>query len=124
MHLPYLEGLIHLVGGITRLLGADADYAAGAAAWPPTRCSGRWSAGSGPAWPCPARGSPFEAGVGAVARRGRSCPGLAAASWLGAFAARLGSPVPGLPAGLTHAFPSPAQATPGRGWLVAGIEGA
>jgi hypothetical protein len=48
---------------------------------------------------------------------------VAAARWLGAFAARLGSPVPGLPAGLTHAFPEPAEVTPAR-LAAAGIEGA
>ena len=60
----------------------------------------------------PGAWSPFEAGVGAVARRGRDA--VAATRWLGAFAARLGSPVPGLPGGLTHAFPEPAEVTPAR----------
>jgi AraC-like DNA-binding protein len=31
VHLPYWEGLIHLVGRISRLLGADTEHAAGAA---------------------------------------------------------------------------------------------
>ncbi|MGH3411098.1 MAG: DNA-3-methyladenine glycosylase 2 family protein, partial [Streptosporangiaceae bacterium] len=69
----------------------------------------------------PGAWSPFEAGLGAVARRGRDP--VAAARWLGALAARLGSPVPGLPAGLTHAFPEPAEVTPAR-LAAAGIEGA
>ena len=50
--------------------------------------------------------------MGAVARRGRDA--VAAARWLGAFAARLGSPVPGLPGRLTHAFPEPAEVTLAR----------
>ena len=39
---------------------------------------------------------------------------MAAARWLEAFVARLGTPVPGLPGGLTHAFPDPAEVTPAR----------
>ncbi len=120
VHLPYWEGLIHLVGRITRLLGADADYAAGAAALAADPVLGPL-VGRRPGLVVPGAWSSFEAGVGAVARRGRDP--VAAASWLGAFAARLGSPVPGLPAGLTHAFPEPAEVTPAR-LAVAGIGGA
>ena len=120
VHLPYWEGLIHLVGRIARLLGADADYAAGAAALAADPVLGPL-VGRRPGLAVPGAWSPFEAGVGAVARRGRDA--VAAARWLGAFAARLGSPVPGLPGGLTHAFPEPAEVTPAR-LAAAGLEDA
>jgi AraC family transcriptional regulator, regulatory protein of adaptative response / DNA-3-methyladenine glycosylase II len=100
LHLPYWEGLIHVTGRISGLLGADAGSDAGAAAL------GAWS--------------PFEDGVRAIASRGRDA--AAAARWLGAFTARLGPPVPGLPGGLTHTFPEPGAVTPG-GLAAAGIEG-
>jgi AraC family transcriptional regulator of adaptative response / DNA-3-methyladenine glycosylase II len=97
LHLPYWEGLIHLVGRIAGMLGADADQRPGLAV------PGAWTS--------------FEAGVGAIARRGRD--GGAAARWLGSFAASLGTPVPGLPGGLTHAFP---EAVTLSGLASAGIE--
>lgn len=106
LHLPYWEGLIHLTGRISGLLGADAgpdafDLASGA--------------GALVAW------TPFEDGVRAIARRGRDT--AAATRWLGAFAAGLGTTVPGLPGGLTRTFPEAGAVTPG-GLAAAGIEGA
>ena len=92
LHLPYWEGLIHLVGRIAGLLGADADQRPGLAG------PGAWTE--------------FEAEVGAIARHGRDA--VAAARWLGSFAATLGPPVPGLPGGLTHAFPAADAVTPER----------
>ncbi|HEX3490683.1 MAG TPA: helix-turn-helix domain-containing protein [Streptosporangiaceae bacterium] len=92
LHLPYWEGLIHLVGRIARLLGADDDQRPGLAG------PGAWT--------------PFEAGVLDIAGQGRDA--AAAARWLGSFAARLGPPVPGLPGGLTHAFPEPGAVTLSR----------
>src|SRR5580692_5406223 len=70
VHLPYWEGLIHLVGRITRLLGADADYAAGTAALADDPVRGAL-VGRRPGRAAPGAWSPFEAGVGALARRGR-----------------------------------------------------
>ena len=81
VHLPYWEGLIHVVDRIGRLLGVDADHAIA------------------PGW------TAFEDGVHGILS-GRE-PRL-----LAAFASRLGRPVPGLPDGLTHAFPDPSAATP------------
>jgi AraC family transcriptional regulator of adaptative response / DNA-3-methyladenine glycosylase II len=83
-HLPYWEGLIHLVGRVGRLLGIDTDQA------------GAWS--------------PFEIGVWAILSRGPG-PGSAASS-LEAIVTSLGTPVPGLPGGLTHTFPGPEAVTP------------
>jgi AraC family transcriptional regulator, regulatory protein of adaptative response / DNA-3-methyladenine glycosylase II len=76
LHLPYWEGLIHVVSNIALLVGAETGYPA--VAW-----------------------SPFEASVADIVSR----PGM------GALVDALGSPVPGLPAGLTHTFPVPAALT-------------
>jgi AraC family transcriptional regulator of adaptative response / DNA-3-methyladenine glycosylase II len=120
LHLPYWEGLIHLVGRISRLLGADAEHAAGSAALAADPVLGPL-ARQRPGLVVPGAWSPFEAGVGAIARRGREAG--ATARWLGSFAAGLGMPVPGLPDGLTHTFPEPGTVTP-AGLAAAGIEGA
>ena len=71
-----------------------------------TPCWDPWSPAA-PASPCQARGIPFEVGVSAIlsARPDRD-------RLLEAFVTRLGTPVPGLPDGLTHTFPEPAQVTP------------
>jgi AraC family transcriptional regulator of adaptative response / DNA-3-methyladenine glycosylase II len=100
LHLPYWEGLIHLVGRIAGLLGADDDQRPGLAV------PGAWT--------------PFEAEVVAIARQHRD--DAAAARWLGWFATRLGTPAPGLPTGLTHAFPE-AKAVTLSQLLSAGIGG-
>lgn len=80
VHLPYWEGLIHVVDRIGRLLGVDADHAIA------------------PGW------TSFEAGVCDILSG--SEPGL-----LALFVDRLGTAVPGLPDGLTHAFPDPSAVT-------------
>jgi len=84
-HLPYWEGLIHLVDRAGQLLGVDS---AGVAA-------GAWS--------------PFEAGVSAILSGQPDRDRL-----LEAFVGQLGTPVPGLPEGLTHTFPDPATVTSDR----------
>jgi AraC family transcriptional regulator of adaptative response / DNA-3-methyladenine glycosylase II len=94
-HLPYWEGVIHVVARAARLVGADLDPVAARAALaedpllgplvrqrPGVRVPGVWT--------------PFEAAVAAVA-------GPAEA---GALARKHGVPVPGLSHGLTHVFPS------------------
>ena len=81
-HLPYWEGLIHVVERVGRLLGVDDDHAGGA-----------WNA--------------FEAGVRTILADGQSDRDRLVA----VFIAGLGTPVPGLPARLTHAFPDPAVVT-------------
>jgi AraC family transcriptional regulator, regulatory protein of adaptative response / DNA-3-methyladenine glycosylase II len=92
LHLPYWEGLIHLVDRVGLLLGAEGDHAAGVmvARHPGLAVPGAWN--------------PFEAGVSAILSDRDSM--------LEAFVARLGTPVPGLPDGLTHTFPDPARVTP------------
>ena len=79
VHLPYWEGLIHLVDRVGQLLGVFTGDGV----------PGTWNL--------------FEAGVWAILS-GR--PDL-----LKAFVTRLGTPVPGLPDGLTHTFPDPAAVT-------------
>ena len=86
-HLPYWEGLIHVVDRVGLLLGVERDYSAGVAAW-----------------------SSFEAGVSAILSGLTVGPGRD--RLLGTFVARLGTPVPGLPAGLAYTFPDPARVTP------------
>jgi AraC family transcriptional regulator of adaptative response / DNA-3-methyladenine glycosylase II len=83
-HLPYWEGLIHVVDRAGLLLGVESDRFAGAAAW-----------------------NRFEAGVSAIFAGRPDRDRL-----LGAFVTRLGTPVPGLPEGLGYTFPDPARVTP------------
>jgi AraC family transcriptional regulator of adaptative response / DNA-3-methyladenine glycosylase II len=92
-HLPYWEGLIHLVDRVGRLLGIDSDHCAGGAA-PGLLVPGPWN--------------PFELGVWTILSGGRP------SRLLEDFVTHLGTPVPGLPAGLTHTFPDPAAVTPDR----------
>jgi AraC family transcriptional regulator of adaptative response / DNA-3-methyladenine glycosylase II len=80
-HLPFWEGLIHVVSRVSQLLGTDADG--------PALLPGAWNS--------------FEADVRAILR-GRD-------DLLTMFVAWLGTPVPGLPDGLTHTFPDPAEVT-------------
>jgi AraC family transcriptional regulator, regulatory protein of adaptative response / DNA-3-methyladenine glycosylase II len=120
LHLPYWEGLIHLVGRISRLLGADTEQAAGAAELAADPVLGPL-ARQRPGLVVPGVWTTFEAGVEAIARRGRDA--RAAARWLESFAAGLGTPVPGLPDGLTHTFPEPGTVT-SASLAAAGIEGA
>jgi AraC family transcriptional regulator of adaptative response / DNA-3-methyladenine glycosylase II len=89
-HLPYWEGLIHVVGRAGLLLGTE---------------TGQGVAGPG-AW------DPFEGGVRAIVGQERD-PG-AVRRRLGKIVTGLGTPVPGLPAGLTHTFPQPEAMTPAR----------
>ena len=102
VHLPYWEGLIHLVGRVGQLLGADLDYGAGVTALQSDPVLGPLIRRPGLA--VPGAWTPFEVGVWAILSRGDA--GSATAG-LRAFVTALGSPVPGLPGGLTHLFPAP-----------------
>jgi AraC family transcriptional regulator, regulatory protein of adaptative response / DNA-3-methyladenine glycosylase II len=82
VHLPYWEGLIHVVDQIGRLLGVDADHSVAAGSW-----------------------NSFEAGV-------REILADDGPAMLGAFVRVLGVPVPGLPEPLGYAFPDPDAVTP------------
>lgn len=82
-HLPYWEGLIHVVELAARMVGADAD--------PVVRAPSAWG--------------PFETAVQATLAQ--ECDDLTEARrLLGELVQRFGSRVPGLTHGLTHLFPS------------------
>jgi AraC family transcriptional regulator, regulatory protein of adaptative response / DNA-3-methyladenine glycosylase II len=103
VHLPYWEGLIHLVGRVGQLLGTGLDYGAGVRALqydpmlgplvrrrPGLAVPGAWTA--------------FEVGVWAILSRGDRA---SAKRSLQEVVISLGTPAPGLPDGLTHLFPAP-----------------
>jgi len=104
-HLPYWEGLIHLVDRVGRVLGTDADHAVDVAAVRADPVLGQLAA-THRGLVIPGAWNPFEAGVWAIlsGQPGRE-------RMLEAFVAHLGIPVPGLPGGLTHAFPDSAAVT-------------
>jgi AraC family transcriptional regulator of adaptative response / DNA-3-methyladenine glycosylase II len=102
-HLPHWEGLIHVVERVGRLLALDLDLTSATeqlgtdpiigpliAARPGLRVPGSWS--------------PFEVGVHAVIRQHRDDADTRAL--LGRIVQLYGTPIPGLPHGLTHAFPT------------------
>jgi AraC family transcriptional regulator of adaptative response / DNA-3-methyladenine glycosylase II len=99
-HLPYWEGLIHVVDRVSRVLGTDADHSVGVATPLGLVVPGAWNA--------------FELGVWTILA-GR--PDL-----LEAFVTGLGAPVPGLPGTLNRTFPHPADVTPQR-LAAAGLPG-
>lgn len=105
-HLPYWEGLIHVVGQVTRLLGVEADHGAGVAALSADPVLGPLVRVR-PGLVVPGAWSALEVGVRAVLGRGRT-PGETAER-LGSFVTTLGTRVPGLPGGLTHTFPEAAK---------------
>jgi AraC family transcriptional regulator of adaptative response / DNA-3-methyladenine glycosylase II len=96
-HLPYWEGLIHVVGRAARIAGVDDESGAGAAALAADPVIGDLVRAR-PGLRMPGPWSDFETAVATVAG-----PAEAAA-----LVHRLGQPVAGLGAGLTHLFPSPA----------------
>jgi AraC family transcriptional regulator, regulatory protein of adaptative response / DNA-3-methyladenine glycosylase II len=89
-HLPYWEGLIHVVGRVGLLLGTETS-----------RGIGR-----------PAAWDPFESRVRSILHQERDS--AAARRRLATIVTGLGTPVPGLPAGLTHTFPGADAVTPAR----------
>jgi AraC family transcriptional regulator of adaptative response / DNA-3-methyladenine glycosylase II len=110
-HLPYWEGLIHVVDQVGRLVGADADQVSGVAALAADPALGPLVR-KRPGLAVPGTWSPFEAGVQAIlSRAGRDRD--AVRGWLEAIVTGLGTPVPGLPDGLTHTFPEPGAVTAG-----------
>jgi len=108
-HLPYWEGLIHVVGRAGRLLGTDTDHSAGVAALRADPVLGPLISDR-PGLVVPGAWDPFEIGVWAILSRGRD-PGPVA-GYLKAVVTSLGRAVPGLPGGLTHTFPDPGMVTP------------
>jgi AraC family transcriptional regulator of adaptative response / DNA-3-methyladenine glycosylase II len=105
-HLPYWEGLIHVVDRVGLLLGVECDFSAGVAALSGDPVLGPLVA-KHPGLAVPGAWNPFEAGVSAILSGQPDRDRL-----LAAFVARLGTPVPGLPDGLTRTFPDPAAVTP------------
>ncbi|MFI6388520.1 bifunctional transcriptional activator/DNA repair enzyme AdaA [Nonomuraea sp. NPDC050540] len=98
-HLPYWEGLIHVVDQVGRLLGLDTDPAPGAAALGADPVLGPLVA-SRPGLTVPGAWNPLEIVVARVAADG-----------LATLVRGLGTAVPGLPGGLTHVFPDAAAFT-------------
>jgi AraC family transcriptional regulator of adaptative response / DNA-3-methyladenine glycosylase II len=106
VHLPYWEGLIHVVDRIGLLLGAERDHCAGVAALRGDPVLGPLVA-KHPGLAVPGAWNPFEVGVSEILSGQPDRDRL-----LGAFVARFGTPVPGLREGLAYAFPDPARVTP------------
>ena len=94
-HLPYWEGLIHVVERAARIVGTLDDAASGIAQLAADRHLGPLVAAR-PGLRVPGAWSGFEAAVSAIA-----------GPEVGAIAAAFGEPVAGLGHGLTHLFPSP-----------------
>ncbi|MFI5690546.1 bifunctional transcriptional activator/DNA repair enzyme AdaA [Kribbella sp. NPDC051586] len=107
-HLPFWEGVMHVVDRAACLVGldcepvrarahlaADPEFAAMVAARPGVRVPGAWG--------------PFEVAVAAVVRD--QLPPEDATEALHKLVEVYGVPVPGLAHGLTHAFPGPAALT-------------
>jgi AraC family transcriptional regulator, regulatory protein of adaptative response / DNA-3-methyladenine glycosylase II len=101
-HLPYWEGLIHVVERVRRMLGLDVDVAAATAHLGADPVLGPLIARR-PGLRVPGAWGPFEAGVHAIVRQHRG--EAATAAVLGRIVDRHGPAVPGLRHGLTHAFP-------------------
>jgi AraC family transcriptional regulator, regulatory protein of adaptative response / DNA-3-methyladenine glycosylase II len=90
-HLPFWEGLIHVVERVSRLVGIDSDDS------PPNAPAGMRAPG---AW------GPFEVAVHATVAQHRSLED--ARERMGELVRAFGQPAPGLAYGLTHLFPSAA----------------
>ncbi len=103
-HLPYWEGLIHVVDRVGRALGVDEDHSA------PCGHAGHTGQAGGDVTAAdavtPGAWNPFEVGVWAILSGRPDRERL-----LAAFAEHLGKPVPGLPMGLTRTYPDPAEVT-------------
>ncbi len=110
VHLPYWEGLIHLVGRVGQLLGTDFDYEAGVRALQADPVMGPLIRRR-PGLAVPGAWTAFEVGVWAILSRGDP---WSTTRKLQALVTGLGTQVPGLPGGLTHVFPAPNVASAAR----------
>lgn len=123
-HLPYWEGLIHVVDRIGRALGVDADHSAPTIRAPHTGNAAVSDHGIGtgcksyregaadihltaPGVVIPGAWNPFEVGVWSILSGQPDRERL-----LAEFVQHLGKPVAGLPTGLTRTYPDPATVTP------------
>jgi AraC family transcriptional regulator of adaptative response / DNA-3-methyladenine glycosylase II len=104
-HLPHWEGLVHLVTRARKIANLDLDLDE-----PTSRLSDDPTIGpllrARPGLRTPGTWDPFEAGVRAII--GQQVTVSAANTITGRLVERLGTPVPGLGEGLTHAFPAAA----------------
>ena len=106
-HLPYWEGLIHLVARVRRCFDLDHDPVPVRHALGSEPALAPWTDGLR----VPGVWDPFEAGVRAIVGQQVSVAG--ATTTMGAIVAEHGTPVSGLePLGLTHAFPAPDELLP------------
>jgi AraC family transcriptional regulator of adaptative response / DNA-3-methyladenine glycosylase II len=107
VHLPYWEGLIHVVERVERLLGLDLDHSAGVAALSLDPVLGPLVR-KRPGLAIPGAWSMFEVSAQSALRREQ----------LRELVDAVGTPVPGLPGGLTHTLPEavdiPLAADPDR----------
>ena len=96
VHLPYWEGLIHLVDRVGLLLGAESDHSAGAAALGGDPVLGPLVA-KHPGLAVPGAWNPFEAGVSAIlsGRTVTACSRLSSPGWAPRCpACRMALPIP------------------------------
>jgi AraC family transcriptional regulator of adaptative response / DNA-3-methyladenine glycosylase II len=107
VHLPYWEGLIHVVDRVAQLLGTERDQSAGVAALSGDPVLGPLVSAL-PGLAVPGTWNPAEAGLWEILSDDPDRDRL-----LGALVAELGTPVPGLPSGLTHTFPATPTVTSG-----------
>jgi AraC family transcriptional regulator, regulatory protein of adaptative response / DNA-3-methyladenine glycosylase II len=105
VHLPYWEGLIHVVDRVAHVLGTERDESAGVTALRGDPVLGPLVAAH-PGLAVPGVWNPLEAGVWGILSDRPDRDRL-----LTALVAGLGAPVPGLPGGLTHTFPGPLTVT-------------
>jgi AraC family transcriptional regulator of adaptative response / DNA-3-methyladenine glycosylase II len=103
-HLPYWEGLIHVVERVRYLLGLDIDPAPAVNHLATDATVGPLIAAR-PGLRFPAVWGPFEVGVHLIIQQ--HCDQAAATQFVGRLAQAHGTAIPGLPSGLTHAFPAP-----------------
>jgi AraC family transcriptional regulator, regulatory protein of adaptative response / DNA-3-methyladenine glycosylase II len=108
VHLPYWEGLIHVVECVSQLLGTERDESAGAAALSSDPVLAPLVAEQ-PGLAVPGAWNPFELEVWTVLSGHPHRDRL-----LEALVTSLGIPVPGLPGGLTHTFPDAAAVADGN----------
>ncbi|SES40650.1 DNA-3-methyladenine glycosylase 2 family protein [Actinokineospora terrae] len=102
-HLPFWEGLIHVVERVARVFGVDADLAPAEAALADDPVIGPLIAAR-PGLRVPGAWGVFEVAVEAVLSQ--HSPRAEVRAQLAALVAAAGSPVHGLDGGLTHLFPS------------------
>jgi AraC family transcriptional regulator of adaptative response / DNA-3-methyladenine glycosylase II len=102
-HLPYWEGVIHVVARAAQLVGIDADPVLASAQLASDPTMGPLIAAR-PGVRVPGAWGPFEMAVHAVVSQDLHGPD--ARTGLGRLAREYGTPVAGLGHGLTHAFPS------------------